>query len=311
MLNNWFQTEECYNFYKSLSFLEAFKYEVRRDGEVKGRIVGYIQKDGGRIKQFFSRRAIINGGPFLSDDITEIEISELLEKCKAGLKGKAIYVETRNFDDYSEFLDTFEKKGFEYAQHYDIKIDCTNWDDVEHNIGKHRRRYIRLSIKNEAHIVENPSFSQIGEFYTILRNLYETKIKTPLWPIEFFEKLYYSPFGKFILIEYKGIIIGGSACVIRANDTMYEWFACGNNKLIKNVFPSSLVKLGGMRYSFDHKIPIFDMMGAGSPNDGGYGVRDFKQEFGGELVEYGRFKCILSPVLYDIGKMAIKIIRKR
>lgn len=32
------------------------------------------------------------------------------------------------------------------------------------------------------------------------------------------------------------------------------------------------------------------MMGAGVPNDGGYGVRDFKAKFGGELVEYGRFK---------------------
>ncbi len=29
---------------------------------LKGVIAGYIQKDGGKVKQFFSRRAIVNGG---------------------------------------------------------------------------------------------------------------------------------------------------------------------------------------------------------------------------------------------------------
>ena len=52
------------------------------------------------------------------------------------------------------------------------------------------------------------------------------------------------------------------------------------------------------------------MMGAGKPGDGGYGVRDFKAEFGGKLVEYGRFKCILSPVLYRIGEIGVNIIKK-
>lgn len=311
MLTNWFQTEECYDFYKSLSFLEPFKFEVKRDGEVKGRIIGYIQKDGGKLKQFFSRRAIINGGPMLAEDITDEEIEQLLLYCRNGLKRKAIYIEIRNFADYPRYKFIFAKSQFKYYPHYDIQVNCINWDEVEKNIGKHRRRYIRLSLNNGASIVETPGIKQIKAFYGILFNLYKTKVKTELWPFEFFEKLFNSPFGKFILIEYNGEIIGGSACVVHANDAMYEWFACGNDKLIKNVFPSSLVKHGGLVYCFEHNIPIFDMMGAGAPNDGGYGVRDFKQEFGGELVEYGRFKCILSPILYDIGKMVVKIIRKR
>lgn len=311
MTNNWFQSIECYNFYSNLFFLEPFKFEVKRGEEVKGKIVGYIQKDGGKIKQFFSRRAIINGGPMLAEDITSDELESLLNECRKSLMGKAIYVESRNFEDYSWVRATLERNGWRYEPHYDIKICCTDRDSVERNIGKHRRRYIRLSVNNGATIVNTPNLEQVKEFYTILQELYKTKVKTSLWPFEFFEKLFYSQFGKYILIEFDGKIIGGSACVVSHEDNvLYEWFACGNDNTIKNIHPSSLVKYGGICYCFDYQIRTFDMMGAGAPGDGGYGVRDFKQEFGGELVEYGRFKCILNKPLYMMGRIGVVLLKK-
>ena len=53
------------------------------------------------------------------------------------------------------------------------------------------------------------------------------------------------------------------------------------------------------------------MMGAGSPGDGGYGVRDFKAKFGGELVEYGRFRYVANKPLYALGKWAVNLMKKR
>ncbi|MBQ7550438.1 MAG: GNAT family N-acetyltransferase, partial [Bacteroidales bacterium] len=63
---SWFQTQEAYAFFDSLSFLDSFVMGVENDGQLKGIAVGYIQKDGGKIKQLFSKRAIILGGPLLS-----------------------------------------------------------------------------------------------------------------------------------------------------------------------------------------------------------------------------------------------------
>ena len=48
-------------------------------------------------------------------------------------------------------------------------------------------------------------------------------------------------------------------------------------------------------------------MGAGSP-DSEYGVRDFKSKFGGELVEYGRFKIVFNKFLFFVGKQALQIM---
>lgn len=308
-MTNWFQTDECLNFYKSLSFVEPFECSVSRDGVVKGRIVGYLQKDGGHVKQFLSRRAIINGGPMLADDITEDELRELLQSCYNALKGKAIYVETRNFDGYAEFQPIFEDCGWTYEPHYNFHIDTSSLETVEANLGKSRKRDIRTSLRDGATIGEAESPDETKALYGILSNLYSTKVKTPLFPIEFFEKLYLSPWGKVFVVRYEDRIVGGTMCVC-GGDTVYEWFACGEDGFSKSVFPSTLATYAGIKYAAENGFKRFDMMGAGAPGDGGYGVREFKAKFGGELVEHGRFKYVLNKPLYALGTLAVRIMRK-
>ena len=59
----------------------------------------------------------------------------------------------------------------------------------------------------------------------------------------------------------------------------------------------------------ENGFSVFDMMGAGKPDEG-YGVRDFKARFGGKLVEEGRFVHIAHPLLYKIGKWGVKLLKK-
>ena len=306
---NWFSTDECYNLFKSLPFLEAFEFEVKRDGELKGKIVGYIQKDGGKLKQFFSRRAIINGGPYLAEDITDAEVAKLLKKCKSGLKGKCIYIETRNFEDYSKYKDVFKSIEFDYEPHYNFKIDTSSIEIVKGHLGKSRKRDIRTSFRDGAEIVEAQNINEVKELYLLLQDLYKTKVKTPLFPFAFFEQLFHSKFGKILLVKSDGIILGGTVLVC-GFDTVYEWFVCGLESNDGGIYPSTLATYGGIQHAAEHGHKCFDMMGAGAPNDGGYGVRDFKAKFGGELVEYGRFKCILNKPLYYLGVLGVKILKK-
>ena len=78
-VSTWFQTPEAFRFYTAVKELwNPFICAVENDGRLKGVAVGWIQKDGGKLKQFFSRRAIIPGGPLLADDITEQELKILL-----------------------------------------------------------------------------------------------------------------------------------------------------------------------------------------------------------------------------------------
>lgn len=305
---NFFQSKQCYDFYDGLSFVEAFAFGVSEDDVLKGVIAGYIQKDGGKVKQFFSRRAIVNGGPLLADDISEGAVEELLKECARVLKDKAIYIEFRNFNDYSRYKGAILRSGFRYEAHYNFHIDTSSTEVVESNLGKSRKRDIRTSLRDGAEVVENPSIEEVTEYYELLSHLYKTKVKTPLFPFEFFEKLYNESFSKFLLIRYNGKIIGGTVCVCMKDNTVYEWFACGEDGVYKNIYPSTLATYSGISYAAKNGYKRFDMMGAGKPDEA-YGVRDFKMKFGGKLVEYGRYLHVNNRILYSLGKMGIKITK--
>ena len=305
-----FQSDAYYSFLAHTSLFEPFRYEVFRNESPVARIQGYIQSDGGLLKRFLSRRAIVNAGPFFAEDIREDEVEALLKQCIKGLQRRAIYIETRNFRDYSAYRPTFEKAGFVYEPHYDFIVDTSSLETMEERMGKSRKRDVKTSLKNGASVDLNPSRDDIVAFYNVLEHLYKTRVKTPLFPLSFFEKLYDASFSKFILVRYEGEIVGGTVCVYD-DDTVYEWFACGKDGEIKNVYPSTVATYHGIRFAAENGYKRFDMMGAGAPGDGGYGVRDFKAKFGGELVEYGRFRYVANRPLYSLGKLAVNLMKKR
>lgn len=307
---SWFQTREAYDFYDNLTFLEAFALGVENEGRLKGVVVGYIQKDGGRLKQFFSRRAVVIGGPLLDNSITKEELSILLDALKSELKRKTIFIETRNFNDYSPWRQVFETCGFAYEPHYDIWVDTSDMEVVNEHLGKSRKRDIRVSFRDGATIVMQPTLEQVRAYYLILSDLYKNKVKTPLFPFSFFEQLYRLPSSAFLLVEFEGKVVGGTVCVGLQDKVLYEMFACGMDSVHKNIFPSEVATFAGLQYAAEHDMSRFDMMGAGSPDDGGYGVRDFKLKFGGELVEFGRYKHVCNRLLFGIGKLGVKLMKK-
>lgn len=309
-VSTWFQTDEAYRFYQSVGGMQAFAYGVAEEGRLVGVIVGFTTQSTNAIQQYFTKRAIIYGGPLLDVDISNDALSILLKTVVQNIALNPIYIETRNFNDYSQWKEIININGFNYQKHLDYHINTTSIELAQRNIGKHRWRYIRLSMRDGAKIVENPTIEQVRAFYTILQDLYRTKVRTPLWSWEFFERLYHTEHARYILVELDGQIVGGTACVCLPGKAVYEWYACGLDDCRDDIRPLSVAIWGEMQYAAENGYPLFDFMGAGTP-DQPYGVRDFKAEFGGELVEHGRFLCIRKPLLYWIGKMGVKWLKRR
>ena len=320
----WFQTPEAYDFFASMPELfKPFVLGVASDPagaqtQLRGVCVGYVTVEKNPIKQFFTRRGIIIGGPCLADDATEEEVEALMSAVKEQLRSKAIYIETRNFNDYSRWRDAFAKAGFSYQPHLNFHVDTSSVEIVEANLGKSRKRDIRTTIREGVTItsiydlgLQIDDFERarmVHEYYAILKDLYITKVKTPLFPESFFQTLVKIPDARFLLTELNGKIIGGTVCVAQEGKCLYEWFACGEDGVYPHVFPSCYATYAGIRYAAEHNMPRFDMMGAGKPNET-YGVRDFKAKFGGKEVEYGRFVCITKTLLYKIGVLGVKILK--
>jgi len=310
-VSTWFQTPEAYAFFNSLSFVETFGQAVKTDGELKALVVGFVQKDGVGLKRLLSRRAVVFGGPLLAKDVTEEALEGLLLGLKDFLRKKAIYIEFRNFNDYSSWRDCIEKCGFFYEPHYNVQVDTASLDAVNGHLDRNRRRNIKKALENAVVIDADPSEADLKRFYAMLETLYQTKVKTPLYPYEFFEKLRKVPQGRFFMIKSpEGEMLGGLVCVCLEGRTVYAWMACGDDVGHRELSPSVMANYAGICHAAENGFPRFDFMGAGKPDDGGYGVRDFKLKFGGELVEHGRFVSVCKPLLYQIGKLGVKLMKR-
>lgn len=308
----WFQTRAAYAFYASLpQEMQPFVYAVEEGSHLTGVIVGYLTRARSPIVQHFSHRAIILGGAMLDAAISDEALTLLLQTLREGLsQQKAIYIEFRNFHDYSRWRKVFTYNGFTYQPHLNFHIDTSSPAVVEQNLGKSRKRDIRTSIREGITAIQHPTLEQVREYYTLLQTLYRTKVKTPLFSWAFFEQLYNAESGRFLLCAYEGRIIGGTVCVCLPRKGVYEWFVCGEDGKYEHIFPSSYATYLGICYAAEGDYPIFDMMGAGKPDEA-YGVRDFKARFGGKEVEHGRYLHICHPLLYRIGTIGVKILKKR
>lgn len=329
-VSTWFQTDEAYRFYLSVGGMKAFAYGVTEQGRLTGVVVGYITQERNPIKQYFTRRAIIYGGPLLAEDISATALAALLKavaecrvysvECKGNENSKAvtsastpytlrptpIYIETRNFHDYSRWKSVFETNGFCYQPHLNIHVVC----NATHSMSEQRVRQVRKALKNGVEICQAQSEEDIKTWYHILQQLYCTKVRTPLWSEEFFLQFYRKGVGKYLLVKHRGKVMGGMMCPVLNDKTIYEWYVCGLDEEYRDLYPSVVATYAAIEYAKEHGLKLFDFMGAGKP-DIPYGVRDFKAEFGGELVEHGRFLCIRKPLLYAIGKMGVKWLKRR
>lgn len=309
----WFQTPKAYEFFTSMSNLfKPFAIGLEDEGALRAVCVGYVTVEESALKQFLTRRAIIIGGPCFADDCKNEEVTLLLSTLRQQLSTGAhapIYIESRNFNDYSRWKDAFEKAGFDYKPHLNFHVDCTDKEKLWERLSENRKRQIRKAqAAVECLTNERVREEEIREWYEILKQLYKTKVKTPLWPVEFFLEAYRQRIGKFLFVKHNGKIIGGSM-VVADERTVYEWFECGMNNEYKEQYPSVMATYAGMEFAREQGCHRYDMMGAGEPGVP-YGVRDFKSEFGGEMVEQGRFLCVCKPLLYEVGKMGVLVLKR-
>jgi hypothetical protein len=183
---SWFQSYNCYQFYKKLDFLKPFAIAVTDQDEILALVCGYVIADGGLVKRFMSRRAIVPGGVMISKNTSAESIELLLNELTGTLSGTAIYTELRNYYDYSALKEVFEKCGYSYKAHLNFQVQTPSIEHCLKQLSTTKRRDVKLSLKQGAVVVDSEDILEVTEFYEILSDLYKTRIKTPLFSKDFF-----------------------------------------------------------------------------------------------------------------------------
>ncbi len=298
-----FQSHSFYSLFNSIEGLSANVFACEENNEIEALCVVTLQKEEG-VKGYFSRRGIIYGGPLFHSKVTENQITELLKYINGYYKKKLIYIEVRNNFDYSAFNETFLNSGWSYIPYLNFQIKCDNREKVIEKFNRRRRREIKIAQEAGTTICEAKTIEELRDLYNIIADLYKNKIKKPIFPLVFFEHFFTTNLCKVILVKAEDTVIGGVICIKDENKGVYGWYGAGLDKEYKKNSPVVMGIYGAIMYAFDNNYLFYDFMGAGKPEEK-YGVRKFKEEFGGDLVEYGRYLKIVNKLLYKLGKLYI------
>jgi serine/alanine adding enzyme len=304
-----FQTPEYYKIINLVDGINANVFAIEDKDDYKALIVITILKEKG-IKSLFSIRAIVYGGPILlENDATYLH--ELLVYVNNYYKRKVIYLETRNSFNYNYYNDVYVKNNWIYNDHNNVQLNVIGltYDEVLSSMKYNRKREIRISSEHGARVDHAKNESEVEQLYYILKNIYTERVKLPLPTLQYFLTLYKSNIGKVFIVTHKDRIIGGAFCLFTKNAAIFTLYYAGLRAYHKKIFPTHLAISGVIDYAINNGLKMIDFMGAGKP-DQSYGVRDYKLQFGGELVEHGRYQHILHPLKYRLGVLGLKVLAK-
>lgn len=307
---NIFQSFELYDVYKASRNHYPFCYALEKDdGQLTAIIFGVTTKYFKKPLSYLTSRAIISGGPLLASGDPEI-LDFVLKSLKKELGRKNILIQFRNLWNWGNLKDVFEVNGFKYQPHSDILIKLNRpADELIEDINKNKRRNVTKTL-NKGTLVR--IISDVEDFKCCIRLIRKTyqRILLP-FPDEslFFEALkQLSEKGilKVFVAESKTGIIGARMELL-FGDTIYDWYA-GSDPDFNNLYPNDLLIFHILNWG-NANYNLFDFGGAGNPNVP-YSVRDYKLNFGGEMVENGRFELVSKKFLFASFNSAYKLNKK-
>lgn len=305
---NVFQTPEMYDVYMQTPGYTPQVLGLVHDKQLIGLLLWVVIREKG-IKAKFSARSIIHGAPLVRDDKPEY-IAVLLETYDQQREKGIIYTQIRNYFEMLTVNDVFQKYGYRFKSHLNFIISLDSVDAVWNRIGKGRIKQIKKAEKNGLYVevYESGKISEelLIQGYNIIQSVYQ-HAKLPLVDIE---HLYAVKRQKllvlFVVRDHDGQILGSRFGLI-FKKSLYGWYA-GSYRKYYNLFPNDMLIWGTLKWGVENGYSVFDYGGAGEPNKP-YGVRTFKQQMGGALVNHGRYEKIHRYFMYYLGLMGMRIIR--
>ena len=281
---------------------------LNESGGLSGVLLAVVQREPGVIKGHLTARSVIFGGP-VADNISTVRA--LLKEYMKVIRGKAIFTQVRNFTTPDEEMrNAFVEAGFSYEEHLNIRVDLTVpeaefWKGIKQNrkagINKARKQGFTFRVTTDDSVTES--------FHRLLGSTY-SKTGLPYPDITFFRALSEHLQGElrwFILEKDSkpGIIL---AAFVSKNTLWIFYPGIDQSQDFLRLRPVDLFYWEVMRWGMANGVKTLDWMGAGRP-DREYGVRYFKQQYGGELIMSGRFQAVHRPLLMMIGKTGVSLLK--
>lgn len=310
---NIFQIPEMYNVYSHTKNYEPLFLAVESSNkEILAIFLAVIQKEYFSFLGNFTARSIIFGSPLLKTDNPDV-LNSLLYEYNDAIQKKVIYSQFRNFWSQGNEKTIFEKHGFFYEEHLNILLDLTlDQDILWNNLSNSRRKGIRKAKGNNFVFGVTSSQKIIPIFYDLLKNTYKHS-RLPHPKIDFFYSIHkeLSPdkVKYFTLCKDQKNVVVLVALIFKNRLYGFYMGTIRDNEYLK-MRPVDLFFWELLCWAKENGCKTYDWLGAGRP-DQEYGVRKFKLQYGGIVVEMGRYEKVHKPFMMKMGKLGMKIRQRK
>lgn len=304
---NIFQTPEMYDVYLATKNYYPLVFFATDCNQICGVILALVQKEGKGLLGRFSSRCILWGAPLIMNNDSSV-FSILINFFNEKVRKIAIYTQFRNIDNIAHFDSLFNNLHFKYIPHLDILINTEKpFESIIKTIHRSRIRNYKKALNKGVTIKLIDEYDDISKCYDLLIETYQ-RVKLPYPDISLFQAVYETlmpkNYGLFFGLFFQDILIG-FRLVLTYKNCIYDYYA-GSSTEHTNKYPNDVLIVEILKHACEEKYEIFDFGGAGKPGIP-YGVRDHKMNFGGKLVEYGRYEKINQPLSYSIAKTTFNV----
>jgi serine/alanine adding enzyme len=307
---NIFQTPQMAEVYKNTKNHTSLTLAAvdSGSGDITALVNAVIVRQYGGPLGSFTSRSIITGGPLYYDNPLGHESVRLLMEQYDAIAGRsALYTEIRNLWNTKNIP---LPRDYSYEEHLNFLVDLSAGEEqLWKNLSQSRKHGVTKSRKKGVTIQEISGENELETLYHILKETY-TRAHHPLADKSFFDSVYThlvtKNLGKIFFACHEKAPVGVSLFLVY-KQTIYAWYR-GSLPEYSKLFPNDFLVWNTLEWGSKNNYSVFDFMGAGKP-DQQYGVRDFKRQFGGALVNYGRYKKIHLPVKYWVSQRGLTLYK--
>jgi len=280
------------------------------NAEILALVQSVVMKEGNGLVGNLTSRSVIHGGPLFVDSKEGIEAFQLLMQAYNRIVSKkVIFSEIRNLHDTNKYVKMFGSNGYIFNEHLNYILSLNTEEKIWSGIHKSMKRNIKKAKNNGVYVIEATEKDAVDLFYNFISDVLSSA-RIPLPDISFYEAIFdhlvKNNMAKYHLGKCENEYIGGKLTFLY-KDTMYA-YSVGVPSKYKHTNVNALMTWEIIRFGLKNDYKKYDFGGAGKPNLK-YGVRDFKRHFGGDLVNYGRYKNVHSVLKNNLAEFGLKIYK--
>jgi serine/alanine adding enzyme len=259
----------------------------------------------------FASRSIFYTEPICRDNVDgRRALAAIIAEHDRRMKSRVLFTEVRPLAAPGPEANAFAASGYDYEPYLNFLVDLRQpeeklWRKLTNTCRANVRRAERHEVKVEEVVTEEGVEAAFG----LLRATYQ-RAQVPLADkslfLQAFRILRPQSMLKIFVAYHEKVPVGASVLLLYKK-TVYEWY--WGTERVRSLYPAECITWHRILWGKQNGFDIYDFGGAGWP-DKPYGVRDFKAKFGGELVNYGRYRRIYSRWKFAVAEKTYDAVRK-